>query len=360
MCRLAVAHFGDSVGQARRHEVVRLILTNSWEMGNKDGVGLATWTADEEPQVARAVDIKDMKLPAKIGATALLHARNATNDVCLANTHPYVGGGVYLVHNGIVQVHGEETAKRLHALAETNNDTELILKAYLAEPDRARTDGVALVHALAKLTGSANLALWDRKARLLELYPDTRGFGVWRQAGITVICQEAEQTAGVIVAGLGRPYETATLVKEQAYVMDLGNQSFDDALATIMERHWAVKRPSFEDRFGGPRVLTFYGDLRPYDNPSPLSRKERKRLARESREADRQIRAEERRIAKRDAIDRARSLHGPLLGLDSRMRGLADTADSFVSFPSAKRPKWLLGETFGKYPADEGPLFGGD
>ena len=58
MCRLAYLHFDPSVSPERRQKAVRACLKESWDLGNKDGAGLVTWTPGEEsePRATRDLD----------------------------------------------------------------------------------------------------------------------------------------------------------------------------------------------------------------------------------------------------------------------------------------------------------------
>jgi hypothetical protein len=207
MCRLAYLHFDPSVTQERRQKAVRTCLKESWDLGNRDGAGLVTWTPGEEgePGVVRAIKLKDLKFP-EMGTDVLVHARASTNTKSLENTHPFARAGAYLVHNGIVSLGEKDVA--LQAKATTDNDTELILKAYLG-------CGRDLAEALPKLSGWANLGIWDSTNGRLILYAHTSPFQVWRQSGVTIICQEGAQTKGLIAGGLGHPYENDTMDKER-------------------------------------------------------------------------------------------------------------------------------------------------
>ncbi len=215
MCRLAYLHFEPSVSAERRTEAVRSVATLSWNLGNKDGAGIATWTPGEKGVVvAKALKLEKLELPS-LGSEVLIHARASTNTINLANTHPYQMAGAFLVHNGIVHLDGDETLK---AKAKTDNDTELILKAYLAE----KRD---LAKALARLSGMANVAIWDDTTQNLILYADTQSFQLWAQDGITIICQESAQSMGVINSGLLSPYSFDRLPAGQVVTVPLSKKT---------------------------------------------------------------------------------------------------------------------------------------
>lgn len=220
MCRLAYLHFDPTVTAERRLEIVTSVLEDSWNLGNKDGAGVATWTPNESHgvRVAKTLKLTDLELPV-IGSEVLLHARQSTNTINLANTHPYVMGGAVLVHNGIVYLNSHQELK---AKAKTDNDTELILKAYLAEN---RDLSKALTH----LGGMANVALWDNERQVLVLYADTGAFQVWNQDGVTLICQQHEQSFGVIHAGLFSPYAFESLKTQQIITLPLSDKTATSA-----------------------------------------------------------------------------------------------------------------------------------
>lgn len=217
MCKLAFLSFDPSVSQERRHAVVNLVAANSWKMGNDDGVGIATWTnpAPEVPQVVKALKLEEFKLPETLGAHVLVHARKATCEINLANTHPMVGADVYLVHNGIVHPRTKDAHETLKGMVKTTNDSELILKAYL-------TAKRSLFGALeSHIAGWANVAVWDAQRGVLSFFPDGTDFHLYRQDGVFAIVQEPEQVSGVIVGGLGHPYEGATLPHDSVFEVPL-------------------------------------------------------------------------------------------------------------------------------------------
>jgi hypothetical protein len=221
MCRLAYVHFDPSVPQDRRLKAVRACLRESWDLGNKDGAGLVTWTPGEEtePRASRAIKLSDLVYP-EMGTDVLVHARASTNTKSIANTHPFARAGAYLVHNGIVSLGTKDAA--LQAKATTDNDSELILKAYLAcERDFAQ--------AAPRLSGWANVGIWDSERGVLVLYAHTSAFQVWRQAGITVVCQEGAQSRGIVTAGLGHPYESDSMDKERVVCIPMKEPLSDEA-----------------------------------------------------------------------------------------------------------------------------------
>ena len=225
MCRIAYARFEASVTQERRHEVAATLLKNSWELGNKDGLGAVSWDADESPVTVRALKIEGLVLPHTIGRNILIHARHATCEVSLRNTHPLSAAGAHLVHNGIVYPSGEQNATMLRKVVRTTNDSEFILKAYLAS-DRD------MFGALDKFEGWANVMLWDERRQVLTLFADGEPFHIYRQAGVTCMVQEVGQVNGLVQSGLGHPYEYAKVDEDSVIELDLGKfpSDFDGAM----------------------------------------------------------------------------------------------------------------------------------
>ncbi len=245
MCRLAYVHFDASVPQERRVEAVRRLAENSWKLGNTHGVGYVTWDTSRPellPFVSRSLDIKTFEV-GPVGSDALVHARFSTNKVCLGNTHPYAIGGAYLVHNGIVSLCASPNATSWEQKAKTDNDTELILKAYLGSSRD-------LAKALTELTGMANVGLWDESTQVLSLFPDDKDFHVWSQEGITVVTQESTQNNGVIHPGVGRLYWYTPLEGDRLYQLRLteatarDDGSFKTELSRAMAEAKEVKRYS--------------------------------------------------------------------------------------------------------------------
>jgi len=260
MCRLGYLHFDPSVSQERRQKAVRACLKESWDLGNKDGAGLVTWTPGEEsePRATRAIKLGDLRYP-EMGTDVLVHARASTNTKSLANTHPFARAGAYLVHNGIVSLDAKDAA--LQAKATTDNDSELILKAYLGcERD--------LAEAIPRLSGWANVAIWDSETGTLLLYPHTNSFQVWRQAGITVICQEGAQSRGIVLAGLGKSYETDSLPKEKVYSLKmsepLSDAAFVEALKGALKAGKTAKPAAGYSYAAACSNQTVKGDLKAY------------------------------------------------------------------------------------------------
>lgn len=61
------------------------------------------------------------------GGFLIIHGRNATNDVCLENTHPMLAEGAAMVHNGMVR------SDKYENTGEVTCDSQLLLQAYLAD-----------------------------------------------------------------------------------------------------------------------------------------------------------------------------------------------------------------------------------
>ncbi len=160
----------------------------------------------------------------------------------------------------------------------------------------------------------------------------------------------------MIGGGLGHPYEFDTLPAEHVYALDLG-LNFASALVAAMAAPVEITRPKFVPtpmpvgmgQFYGT-VYAYRGGVR-YEPATRLTKAQRKAARRAERAERRAVLAAEREFALRDAAERARTAGGPLLGSRS-MRGCADTADPFVVLPGDKRPKWLLGGSYGDYPHD--------
>jgi predicted glutamine amidotransferase len=245
MCRIAYARFEASVTQERRHEVVTTLLKNSWELGNKDGLGAVMWDAGESAIAVRALRIEDLVLPHTIGRNVLIHARHATCEVSLRNTHPLSAAGAHLVHNGIVYPSGEKNTTMLRKVIRTTNDSEFILKAYLAS-DRD------LYGALDKFEGWANVMLWDERREVLTLFADGEPFHIYRQAGATMLVQEVGQTIGLVISGLGNPYEYAKVDADCVIQLDFGKYPNDFDTAFEEAREGARKKEAKLHTFTGP------------------------------------------------------------------------------------------------------------
>ena len=225
MCRLAYLHFGKDVSQKRREKLVRRVLKNSWELGNRHGCGVVSFTAGstDAPVCARALQLDQLVLPTPLGSDILVHARFSTNTISLANTHPFAIADAYLVHNGVVHL---EERTDLVAKASTNNDSELILKAYLAS-------GRKFGDALDILSGMANVALWDARRGILTLFGHTGRLLVWRQRGAVIVVQERAQAKGVISVGFGQPFESATIPRGRIVELALGRSTTERSSAWV-------------------------------------------------------------------------------------------------------------------------------
>lgn len=80
------------------------------------------------------------------------HGRLSTNSVSLPNTHPFVGDGVALIHNGVVQDGGD---KKVDCV--TDNDTEILFRYWLR-------GGMPEVEA--NVTGYYALAILDKHGKM--------------------------------------------------------------------------------------------------------------------------------------------------------------------------------------------------
>ena len=245
MCRLAYLHFDGSVSPARRLAVAQTVLGSSWDLGNRDGAGYVSWTPGEGGAlVGRALKLDDLKwpkVPKSLGSEVLVHARFSTNVRALAYTHPFAAAEVYLVHNGVVHVPDEKLREVFSSRAETTNDSELILKSYLANKR-------SLFEAMKALSGQANVMMWDARRQVLSLYPDGKAFDVWRQDGVTLISQEAAQSVGVVASGLNHPYEYASLPADKLVEFPLeeplDGSAWTDAMIRAVAASRKVERPA--------------------------------------------------------------------------------------------------------------------
>lgn len=243
MCRLAYLHFDPSVSPERRLRATEAVLRASWDLGNRDGAGYVTWTPAGGTVVGRALDIEHLKWPtaADIGTDVLVHARLSTNIKALAYTHPFAAADAYLVHNGVVHVPDLTLSQTLEDKAKTENDSELILKAYLAS-DRK------LDKALSHIAGMANVLLWDERRNVLSIYAHSTDFQIWRQDGITLVCQENRQSEGIIVGGLAKPYEFARVPNGRLVELPLEHSLTDGewvkAMLKAVKNAGKVKRPT--------------------------------------------------------------------------------------------------------------------
>ena len=224
MCKQAYLRFAETVDAPQRLRAVELVLKNSWDLGNKDGIGLVTWNdGDAEADVSKALKLTELVIP-PMKTNVLVHARKATCAINIENTHPMCGGGAYLVHNGIVHPANAEAAKELASKVKTTNDSELILKAYLGA-DRDLKAG------LGKIGGWANVMLWDARRQVLSVFADGHAFHIFRQAGVLVIAQESEQVKELMIRGLGHHYEYDSLPADRVFEIHLdGTLGFVKAL----------------------------------------------------------------------------------------------------------------------------------
>lgn len=242
MCRLAYLHFDPSVSAERRTAAVKKVARTSWELGNTHGVGFVTWTpgSGTEPIAARALKLEALDTTCDFGTEVLVHARFSTNTISLANTHPFEIAGAYLVHNGIVCARSAEDEETFKAKAKTNNDSELILKAFLGSKRN-------LTEALGRIAGMSNVIVWDEAKSVLWLYADTADFPIYRQNGITVVCQEVAQTVGVIRGGMGHSYESDSLPSRKVVALPLkaplADAEWDAAFEEAVKRGQKVKVP---------------------------------------------------------------------------------------------------------------------
>jgi hypothetical protein len=224
MCRIAWLNFTPEVSQSKRAETVALLLKNSWDLGNHDGVGLVTFDgeAGEHAATARSLTLVGLVLPKVIRANVLVHARHATCPVTLANTHPISGGGCHLVHNGIASLEGnKKRRKHITQMLHTTNDSEYILKAYL-------TNERDMHSALSNDVGGwANVLLWDERKRNLSVFADGEAFLMFRQKGVFVLAQELRQVAGCFTSGLGHPMEYGKLEADRVYTMAVNGPKAD-------------------------------------------------------------------------------------------------------------------------------------
>ncbi len=256
MCRIGFLAFESDVTQEARKKALATLLENSWNLGNKDGIGFVSFTPNEA-EAYRALALKDLPFPETIGPFVLVHARYATTPKIIENVHPIYKDEAFLVHNGVVNSQAKYKEK-VEDSCTTSCDSEFILNGYLA----ANRD---LLAGLKKIVGSANVMLWDGKKQVLSLFPDNGEFTIWRQDGILSIVQEVDQTKGLILAGLGKPYETAKLEKGFVYDIPLTVEQPDWANVVLdaVEKAREFDLPSFSKtsyvNWGGMKAESFYG-----------------------------------------------------------------------------------------------------
>jgi hypothetical protein len=133
----------------------------------------------------------------------------------------------------------------LRKVIRTTNDSEFILKAYLAS-DRD------LYGALDKFEGWANVMLWDERREVLTLFADGEPFHIYRQAGATMLVQEVGQTIGLVVSGLGHPYEYAKVDADCVIQLDFGKYPTDFDAAFEEGRAGARKKEAKFHTYTGP------------------------------------------------------------------------------------------------------------
>ena len=238
MCKLAYVHFQPHVSGALRQAIVRRITTNSWKMGNDDGVGITTWTGEDAPVTVRSLKLATLAWPDSLGDHVLIHTRKSTNTINLANTHPLVGGGAYVVHNGIVHAGNEVSRIALSEVTHTDNDSELILKAYLGNNRK-------LSGALGQLSGWANVMVYDDKRHVLSVFADRSPMLMFRQNGVFIIAQASEQIVGVIQRGIGAPFEEAALPADRIFEFNTsGRMNWAQALSAAVKNAVAFQLPS--------------------------------------------------------------------------------------------------------------------
>jgi predicted glutamine amidotransferase len=239
MCKIGFIAWEKSVPQDRRKKQLASLLTESWDLGNKDGLGFATWRLGEEPAIGRALDIKALKLPPRVGDFALTHARLATSPKVLDNTHPFEKDGAYLIHNGVVSI-DKDKQEEIKAGCKSTCDSEYILVSYLKA-------GRNLVEGLKPLNGMSNLMLWDAKRNVLSVFPHSSSFQMWRQEGTFAIVQVASQSSGLVFAGLGSPYEYATLPEAKVYEIPIESPDpkWEDVIRQAAKSAKELKMPTW-------------------------------------------------------------------------------------------------------------------
>jgi predicted glutamine amidotransferase len=97
------------------------------------------------------------------------HGRMSTNDINLANTHPFYNGDVALIHNGVVYDESD-SVKDL----KTTCDTEILLKLWESGGMDAIEDSVSGYYAMALLDTNGLLhVVRDDRARLFIAWSET-------------------------------------------------------------------------------------------------------------------------------------------------------------------------------------------
>jgi hypothetical protein len=302
MCRIGFVAFGANVGQDVRKDVLERLVRNSWDIGNRDGAGYVTWNPGQPAVLNKAVELKDLVMAPSVGAFALIHARTATAPKGIENTHPFEQDGAFLVHNGVVFA-DKAFEEKVKPLCKTTCDSEMILGAYLL-------GGRSLEAGMRKLTGHANVLLWDGQTKRLVIFPDGSSFMVYRQRGILLIVQEVRQAEGIIESGIGFPYEFAALQGGKIYELPLEEPTInwttayakmcDSAVTAVKKTYVSETHPHYETR-NGVRVYGDYGEYsaeywnhRPYgetpktDGPSKWEEaRERKRKLKEEKRKER-------------------------------------------------------------------------
>jgi hypothetical protein len=258
MCKIAFIAADPKTPADARHRAVAQVLKNGWDMGNTDGVGFVTWGDGVPLSVGKALKLGDLKGPSKFGAFTLLHVRAATTPKTIENTHPLALDDAYIVHNGIVSIEKADDAT-IGDLCKTTCDSEKILAAYLAE----KRD---LARGMRHIAGMSNVMLWDAQRKVLSVYPDSAPFMFWRQDGILCLVQVQNQTNGVVVSGLGRPYEYEALDDDRIYEFPLETDTPDWAAliekaresSVPHKRNFAYRAPLNDDWEGRHQKGAYY------------------------------------------------------------------------------------------------------
>jgi hypothetical protein len=218
MCRIGFVRFSKKTTIAERKKILKTVLTNSWELGNKHGAGIFSFGDDKKRTLIKDVRLEDVikKIDNMndVYKNNIIHTRFATNEINYTNTQPLSYNGIVVAHNGVC--HTDQTLD-----CKTTNDSENILRLY--EKFRNVKD------VNNNLSGSFNYILYDMNANKLIFNADSHSYKMWNVDWNIYIVQETEQLDGILETKLFNPKIIGTdkLNEDEYFEINL-NKKADD------------------------------------------------------------------------------------------------------------------------------------
>lgn len=231
MCRIAYANI-ENVNE--RYDAIASIAVNSWNLGNRDGVGIYSWDDTGDMLIKGlkwdAFNKDLLNVADSLKRNTIIHARLSTNEITELNTQPLDINGVVVAHNGHINSckYKPET---------TTNDSEIIIQAYL----KVDTD----IDALNKeLFGTYNYILYDKSTDKLVFNADSSGMSVVSTNGNFFVVQQPEQLKGVIKTGLFNPIGFEK-VKSGHYLITTSKSVFKPFIKKVAQADKVYRRYSY-------------------------------------------------------------------------------------------------------------------